>query len=128
MSIGKSLHIGLNFVDPAAYGGWNGELNGCINDANSMLSIAQSLSYQTTLLTDAQATSHRVLQELSGAAHQLQSGDIFFVSYSGHGGQVPDANGDEGDGMDETWVLYDREIVDDELYSLWSQFAAACAL
>ena len=123
MSTGKSLHIGLNFVDPAAYGGWNGQLSGCINDANSMQSIAQSLSYQTTLLTDGQATSHRVLQELSNASRQLQSGDIFFVSYSGHGGQVPDANSDEADAMDETWVLYDREIVDDELYSIWSQFA-----
>jgi hypothetical protein len=26
--------------------------------------------------------------------------------------------------MDETWVMYDRQLVDDELYDLWSQFAA----
>jgi hypothetical protein len=24
--------------------------------------------------------------------------------------------------MDETWVLYDREFVDDELYALWAEF------
>ena len=45
--------------------------------------------------------------------------------YSGHGGQVPDKNGDETeDGYDETWVLYDRQLVDDELYALWSKFPA----
>ena len=27
------------------------------------------------------------------------------------------------DGYDETWVLYDRQLVDDELYTLWSKFA-----
>ena len=28
------------------------------------------------------------------------------------------------DRYDETWVLYDRQLVDDELYDLWSLFAA----
>jgi metacaspase-1 len=27
------------------------------------------------------------------------------------------------DQYDETWVLYDRQLVDDELYALWSRFA-----
>jgi hypothetical protein len=46
------------------------------------------------------------------------------LTYSGHGGQIPDVNGDEADQQDETWVLFDRELIDDELYQLWSQFAA----
>ena len=121
---GKSLHIGLNYVDPNAYGGWDGALSGCINDANSMEGLASSLGYTTTKLTDAHATSHRVLQELSNAARTLVSGDIFLVTYSGHGGQVFDANSDESDAMDETWVLWDREVVDDELSALWAQFAS----
>jgi len=38
---------------------------------------------------------------------------------------VPDRNGeDEEDRSDETWVAYDRQIVDDELYALWGKFAA----
>ena len=50
---------------------------------------------------------------------------MFLLTYSGHGSQVPDKNGDETeDGYDETWVLYDRQLVDDELYALWSKFAA----
>ena len=54
---------------------------------------------------------------------ELEAGDIFFVTYSGHGGQVPDLNDeDETDGSDETWLAYDRQIVDDELYELWAKF------
>jgi metacaspase-1 len=34
------------------------------------------------------------------------------------GGQVNDIHNDEPDGLDETWALYDRELVDDELYAL----------
>ena len=36
---------------------------------------------------------------------------------------MPDANSDERDEDDETWVLYDRQLVDDELYSMWAKFA-----
>lgn len=122
MAQGLSIHIGLNRVDPSSYNGWDGQLTGCVNDAQAMLSIAESLGYNTTLLLNEQATSSRVLQALGKAAQQLVSGDILLLTYSGHGGQVPDVNGDEDDGLDETWALYDRELIDDELYAMWSQF------
>ena len=32
----RSIHIGLNIVDPQQYGGWDGALAGCVNDANAM--------------------------------------------------------------------------------------------
>ncbi len=52
-----------------------------------------------------------------------RQGDIYFLTYSGHGGQVPDTNGEgESDSSDETWLAYDRQIVDDELYELWAKF------
>ena len=110
MSTGRSLHVGLNHVDPNAYNGWDGELFGCINDANAMKAIADSLQYSSLILTDSQATSTRVIQEIANAARSLQAGDILLVSYSGHGGQVQDANSDEDDALDETWVLFDREL------------------
>ena len=56
------------------------------------------------------------------AAKELQAGDIFMLSYSGHGGQLPDLNDDEPDQEDETWCLYDGQVVDDELNELYSQF------
>ncbi len=63
------------------------------------------------------------MAQLAKAAATLKSGDIFMLSYSGHGGQVPDINDDEPDAEDETWCLYDGEMLDDELYALWRKFA-----
>jgi hypothetical protein len=74
------------------------------------------------LLTRA-ATRTKVVGEISRAAKSLKSGDIFMLSYSGHGGQLPDLNSDEPDAQDETWCLYDGELVDDELYSHLGTFA-----
>jgi metacaspase-1 len=124
MPKGVSLHIGLNRVDPGQYGGWNGQLAGCVNDARAMSYIASGYRYETRVLLDEQATSSSVISIIGSAVSYLQTGDIFFLSYSGHGGQIPDANGDEVDGQDETWVLFDRMLVDDELYGLFSQFEA----
>lgn len=124
MTNARSIHIGLNHVDPDAYNGWDGELSGCINDATDMKSIADGLGYTSTIITDSDATSCRVISEIGQAADELQSGDILFLSYSGHGGQVDDVNSDEDDSLDETWVLYDRQLIDDELYCLWSRFRA----
>lgn len=123
MSRGLSLHIGLNSVDPGHYSGWEGRLRGCESDANSMQLVADTQQFSSTLLLTRDATADRVKAAIEDAAKRLLSGDTFFLSYSGHGGQVPDTNGgDEDDGLDETWVLYDRMLIDDELYSLWSQF------
>ncbi|MCK5168568.1 MAG: caspase family protein, partial [Bacteroidales bacterium] len=33
-----------------------------------------------------------------------------------------DMNSDENDGMDETWCLFDGQLVDDEIANLWSLF------
>lgn len=121
---GISIHIGLNHVNPSAYGGWDGELAGCINDARDMKAIADGLGYTSTIVTDSQATAAEVCRLIGQAARQLVNGDICLITYSGHGGQINDVTGDEPDGKDETWVLWDRQILDDELNGLWSNFAA----
>jgi len=36
------------------------------------------------------ATSENVENDISKAAKKLESGDIFLLSYSGHGGKLPD--------------------------------------
>jgi metacaspase-1 len=122
MAQGRSIHIGLNFVDPAHYDGWDGELTACEADAESMEAIAErkDLEPRTMLLRSA-ATSSAVIAEIEKAAQEMSAGDFLFVTYSGHGGQVPDKN-DEPDRTDETWVLYNRQLVDDELYALWAKF------
>lgn len=123
MARGKSIHVGLNKVDPEHYDGWDGALAACEFDANAMESLAQSRGFETTKLLTQEATADAVTQAIESAAGELEPGDILFLSYSGHGGQVPDTNGEEeADNSDETWLAYDRQIVDDELYALWTEF------
>jgi metacaspase-1 len=123
MAKGLSIHIGLNTVDPAHYNGWDGRLQACEYDAQDMQRIAEAEGFESTIILTQEAIAERVSTALQEAATELDEGDILFLTYSGHGGQVPDTNSDEkGDATDETWVLYDRQLVDDELYALWAAF------
>jgi len=125
MAQGISVHIGLNRVDPDQYEGWDGQLTACEADARDMAALAKKQGFKSSslLLTKA-ATAEAVAAAILGAAKTLKSGDLFFLTYSGHGGQVVDTNSDEKDRMDETWVCYDRQFIDDELYELWGKFKA----
>ena len=131
MARGVSLHIGLNEVDPNHYkdgdgNPWKGELAACEADAHAMvdLATAQKFEVRGPLLSKA-ATSAAVIAEITKAAAELEPGDLFFLTYSGHGGQVTNLNPEddpEEDDLDETWCLYDRELIDDELYGMLSTF------
>ena len=125
MAKGYSLHVGVNAVDPVQYEGWSGVLAGCEHDATDMAAIARAQGYTSTkVLLTTQATADAVITEMLALSKTLVSGDLLFLSYSGHGGQVPDLDGDEeDDGLDETWCLYDRMLIDDELFKLFSRFA-----
>lgn len=118
----KSLHIGLNKVDPAQYGGWDGALSGCVNDANAMRDVALGRGFTPETLIDENATITAVRDRLDAAAAALDAGDFFFLTYSGHGGQVADVTGEEDDSLDETWCLYDSELVDDALFGALCTF------
>ena len=130
-STGRSLHIGLNRIDAGHYG-TEGTLAGCHADARDMEAMAASLGYNPRpKLLDDQATVAAVKAAINAASADLVGGDIFLMTYAGHGGQVPDGNGDEagdtlggytGDSQDETWCLFDRMLIDDELYALLAGF------
>jgi subtilisin family serine protease len=122
---GYSLHIALNAVDPAKYNNWNGQLFGCENDAIIYQTVAEQAKFTSiTSLITKKATSVNVLGALKKAAADLEQGDLFLISYSGHGGTIADENGDEDDLQDETWCLYDRQLIDDELFEAFSAFKA----
>ena len=113
----------MNKVDPAHYDGWDGALTACEFDANDMQSIAAARGFEPKILLTQDAKSEAVVKAIEDAAGELEAGDVFLLTYSGHGGQVPDAHGgDEEDRSDETWLLFDRQLVDDELYGLWAKF------
>ncbi len=117
-----SLHIGINEVSAAHYAGWSGPLAACEFDAHDMAAIAKAQGMKGALLLSRKATRAAVLAAIRRAAKALVKGDLFFLSYSGHGGQVPDVSGEEADKLDETWCLYDGQLIDDELYYELSRF------
>jgi hypothetical protein len=121
---GLSLHVGLNAVGAAAYGGWTGPLAACEFDANDMAAIARTKGIRATVLLTKKGTRANTLSAIRSAAKSLRSGDLFFLTFSGHGGQVPDVTGEEADKRDETWCLYDGQLIDDELYYDLSRFAS----
>jgi hypothetical protein len=116
------LYVGLDLVYSIHYAGWKGELLACENDARYMETIATSQGFVPQSLLTKAATSTAVLGVMEKAAKELFEDDFFLLTYSGHGGQINDAGNDEPDGLDETWVLFDRQLVDDELYAAWSLF------
>lgn len=151
MARGISLHIGVNEVDPNGYPlkptfgrryvvvskdyepvsfgdsdfnvGWVGNLSSCELDAENMFKLAKRQKFAAKMLKTKKATSANVIKTIRDAAKKLKSGDTFLMSYSGHGAQVEDLTGDEADGEDETWCLYDRMFLDDEQRELYAQFA-----
>lgn len=111
-------------------------LVGSVNDLRNMQRFAlDTLGYQPDqiqVLLDGEATRVGILNAFD---HWLidgsQSGDRVLFYYSGHGYQMPDRNGDEADGLDETLVSVDTEpdgqdgfrnmISDDELDARFSR-------
>lgn len=119
---GISLHIAVNIVDPEHYNGWDGALTSCENDADTMRDIASLQGFETKQIKTTGATRKGVKNAIREAASQLSSGDIYLLSYSGHGGQVKDVDDDEADGVDDTWCLYDGQLLDDEINVLLAEF------
>lgn len=120
--LGVSLHIGVDRVDPAHYGS-DLALPSCVNDAREMERIAALLGYDPVRLENEAATCTNVSAFLRNASMNLFAGDALFFTYSGHGSQVPnDSADDEPDLMDETLVLHDRMMIDDEIYALLREF------
>jgi hypothetical protein len=126
MPKGISLHIGVDKVNPAAYDGlWAGALKVCKEDARAMRLLAREAGFETSdPLLDEKAKLEPVRNAIKRAVTRLDSNGIFLLTYSGHGGQVDDTNRDEGepDKFDETWALYDGQLVDDEIYNLLHGF------
>jgi len=117
-----SLHVGWNLVSAAAYSGWDGPLSACEFDAHDMAAIAKVQGMKPTVLITKKATRKSVIDAMRAAAKTLKKGDLFFLTFSGHGGQIPDKSGEEPDRKDETWCLFDGQLIDDELYALLSGF------
>ena len=123
MSRAVSLHIGVNQpldrrrekVEKSETAAWQ------------MAELACQAGYDSMLVLRSQeATLGAVHTALTGLSPTLQGGDVLLVTFSGHGGRVQDRTGDaedrDVDGYDETWCLYDGELLDDRLSAYWQLF------
>ena len=52
-------------------------------------------------------TYDRIMQAFQWVVNESRPGDTVWIHYSGHGGRVPDDDGDEDDGYDETLIPID---------------------
>ena len=121
MATGYTLNIGLNYVDSNHYGG-SGRLASCENDALKMREILRKLGFETNLLLTEHATRRNVYNTITNLANKAKKGDIVVISNSSHGSFIPDFNNDEKDGRDETWCLFDAQLIDDEIHFLLCKF------
>ena len=99
---GLSIHIGLNFVNPAHYAGWDGELAAAEFDAEDMRAIAEAQGFEATSLIRSDATREAVRSAFANAAAQLKGGDTLLINYSNHDKNIPNMSRDENDDNDET--------------------------
>lgn len=127
MKIGISVNVGLNKVKSTVFNA--PVLRGCEQDAKDMHNIAMSRGFDTTksklLLGDA-ATFDAVKDAVTAAAEVLNSGDLFFFSFAGHGTfKVLNTAAEEPDRHDESIVLSDHFMIDNFWRKkLWPKFKA----
>ncbi len=110
------------------YPGIFNDLKGCVNDANDWAALLKGYGFEVSLLLDSQAKRANVKAALQNLVNTTNAGDVAVFSYSGHGTQVADKNGDEGDPYDEAIYLYDGTVVDDELRAILQGIHAQATL
>lgn len=116
----RALLIGVQYQDDRLQ----------LNTARDVDLVSQTLrgerygfSDSDVLLRNTAETTSRegILKSFDELVESTGSGDIVYVQYSGHGDQIPDRDGDETDGYDETLVPAnvsasgDNQVTDDEV-------------
>jgi metacaspase-1 len=64
-------------------------------------------------LLNEKATKKNILSAIEALYNKAKEGDIVVFHFSGHGQQIEDNNGDEGDGYDEALIPYDADAMYD---------------
>ena len=119
----KAICIGIN-----NYPGTSNDLQGCVNDANDWSALLKDHGFETSVILDAQATRQNVKAALTSLVTAAGEGDVIVFTYSGHGTQVLDTSGDEGDSSDEALYVYDGTVVDDDLRTIINQINSKATL
>jgi len=107
------------------------KLPGIEKDIYRMKQLLSQRGFNVRVLFNEQATVQNVSNALK-SYRSLSSNDSFIFYDSSHGTQVPDLNGEESDGLDEAYVLYDVNnpqsnfglLIDDQLEILLANIPA----
>lgn len=111
----RVLSVGIN-----EYPYPENRLRGCVNDATDWSTyLSGAYGFTATALLDSQATHRNFKEQAGNYLTDSKSGDYIVITYSGHGSNVKDYDGDEPDGRDECLCLYDKFFIDDELRVLF---------
>ncbi|MFK0001387.1 caspase domain-containing protein [Paenarthrobacter sp. NPDC090522] len=130
----SALCVGINKFKFLPQSSW---LQGCVNDAEDLSTLlAEKYGFAAsdiTVLRDAKATKKAVMAGLSKLVEAATTGeaDHLVFTFSSHGTQIPDTNGDEADRLDEAFACYDINntgdawdpatvIADDELADVFA--------
>lgn len=116
----KLLSVACNYLDHP-----ENQLRGCWNDSDSVLELAKKKGCDHYVVmkdtpenrnTELYPTADNIVIQIQKFVSSLKSGELGIFHYSGHGGSLPDKNGDEKDGKDECIYPCDlEEILDDDL-------------
>jgi hypothetical protein len=87
----------------------------------AQISLIAGIGYQVVLF-DGEATMDAVVAHVKAFGARLAPDGLFVMSFAGHGKRRPDTTGEEPDGLDEAWHLYDAPLFDDELRPLLARF------
>ena len=113
----SALLVGINYFKTKY------ELQGCINDTNSINLFISNYNFQKiSILTDKtvkKANRNNILDEFKNLLINSRAGDVLLFFYSGHGSYILDKNNNEKSGNDQVIIPCDfKEIIDDELKNI----------
>lgn len=104
-------------------------LRGAVNDVRDVAAVLKATGVEARVLTDKAVTRAAVIESFETLVREGRPGDIVYVHFSGHGISIPDNDGDEADGRDESYLMQgfdevahpDQQLVDDDLDALFRQ-------
>ncbi len=134
MPNGYSIHIGVSETDPSkiaatplphadlsarTFAEVFSTLPGWIE---AVLLTSQSMM-TTTGIQSSLCSYDNFVNAVVDIASKANPADLVTITFSGHGRQTAAPDWSEPDREDETWVLYDREVIDDEIIDALKSFA-----
>lgn len=122
----RAVYVGINYLEKSYL-----KLSGCIRDAEELekyFKTTFNVTEYEMLVDDGRPksimpTRSNILKSLTSMLKKSKKGDVCIFTYSGHGSQVRDDNGDEKDGKDEIIIPSDvQNIRDDELHEICAKY------